>query len=70
MTSPSPKVVLQAHATRSVTAMTLLLHGNDRGALERKSALSPVIVGMVLTVLILAVNAISVRISDIIATRG
>jgi hypothetical protein len=70
MTPPAPKVVLQAHATRSVVAMTLLLHGRERGPLQRRSVLAPMVAGLVLTILIMAGIAISVRVATIIASRG
>lgn len=66
MSTPSPRVVLQAHATRSLTALTLLLHGRSRSPLQTKPGLGPVIVGVVLTVLIAAVTAIVLRISAIL----
>lgn len=68
--TPSPRLVLEAHAARSRTALALMLHGRARSALERKSALAPVLLGLIMTVLILTGTGIAVRIGDLLASRG
>lgn len=70
MSAPSPKVILQAHATRSAIALKLLLHGRDRSPLDRRSALSPFVLGILLTVVSLTAAAIAHRVGALVAARG
>lgn len=67
--SQSAKVILQAHATRTATALALLLHGRERGPREAKSSYAPVVVGLVITLLMVVVTAIAIRVGILIAAR-
>ncbi len=69
MSSQSAKVILQAHATRSATALTLLLHARDRSPRDAKSPWAPIIVGFVISLLILVVTAIAIRVGALIDAR-
>ncbi len=61
-----PKVVLQAHATRSLTALALLLHGHDRGARDLRNPLSMVIGSLVTAVIIVIVAAVGGRVGALV----
>lgn len=52
MSDPRPKIILQAHATRSAVAMALLLHGHDRSPRDAKKPMTALIAGLVLAVVI------------------
>ncbi len=66
MTSPKPKVVLQAHATRSLTALALLLHGRDRNARDLKKPTNALIASLVIAVVIVVGVAVGGRISHLL----
>ncbi|WP_029137921.1 hypothetical protein [Nakamurella lactea] len=53
MSDPRPKIILQAHATRSKVALAVLLHSKDRGARDLKKPFGALIAGAVLAVVIL-----------------
>lgn len=52
MSDPRPKIILQAHATRSAVAQALLLHAHDRSPREAKKPMTALIAGLVLAVVI------------------
>ena len=66
MTAPKPKVVLQAHATRSLTAVALLLHGRDRGARDLKKPFGTLIASLVIAVIIVVGVAVGGRIGNLL----
>lgn len=53
MSDPRPKIILQAHATRSRVALALLLHSKDRNSRDLKKPFGALIAGTVLAVIIL-----------------
>lgn len=61
MAEQSPKVILQAHATRAATAMALLLHAGDRGPRESRRPFAPLIAGLVVALVILVAVFITGR---------
>lgn len=69
MSDPRPKIILQAHATRSAVALTLLLHARDRTSRELKKHLTPLIAGAVLAIVILVGFYIAGRLSALPSRR-
>lgn len=67
MTQTRAKVVLQAHATRSLTALALLLHARDRGPRELRKPLNALVGSLVIAVVIVAAVAIGSRVGAMIA---
>jgi len=65
MSDPRPKIILQAHATRSAVALTLMLHGHDRSSRELKKPFGPLIAGAALAVVILVAFYIAARLGSI-----
>ncbi|WP_188940937.1 hypothetical protein [Nakamurella endophytica] len=55
--------MLQAHAVRSATARSLLLHGHDRRPREAHRPLSALLAGTALAAVIVAAAVISSRVS-------
>lgn len=53
MADPRPKIILQAHATRSRVALALLLHSKDRGSRDLKKPFGTLIASAVLAIVIL-----------------
>lgn len=53
MSDVRPKIILQAHATRSAVALTLMLHARDRSSRDLKKPFGPLIAGTVLAIVIL-----------------
>ncbi len=66
MNQSRPKVVLQAHATRSMTALALLLHGRDRGPREVRKPLSSLLGSLAIAVVLVLAVAVGGRIGAII----
>jgi hypothetical protein len=62
MNQTRPKVVLQAHATRSLTALALLLHARDRGPRDLRKPLNTLLASFVVAVVIVAAVAIAGRV--------
>jgi hypothetical protein len=66
MTQTRPKVVLQAHATRSLTALALLLHARDRGARDMRKPLNSLLASLVVAVVIVVAVAVGGRVGALI----
>jgi hypothetical protein len=62
MSDLRPKIVLQAHATRSAVAMAVLLHGRDRNARDARKPFGLLLVGLVIAVVILVAVYITTKI--------
>lgn len=65
MSDPRPKVILQAHATRSAVAQAVLLHARDRSSRDLRKPFSALIIGMVVAVIILVGFYIAGRLGSI-----
>ena len=65
MNDPRPKIILQAHATRSAVAMALLLHARDRGARDVRKPFGTLIAGLVLAIVILVAVYVATRIGSL-----
>jgi hypothetical protein len=61
-----PAVILQAHATRSLTALALLLHARDRGARDLRKPLNSLVASLLLAVVIVGTAAVAARVGSII----
>jgi hypothetical protein len=61
-----PKVVLEAHATRTAIALALLLHGRDRGPRDRRTPFGPLLAGVVVAAVILLAIFIAGRIGTLL----
>lgn len=66
MADTRPKVVLQAHATRTAAALALLLHGRDRGPRDMRGPFGALIAGAVVAVVILLAIFIAGRIGTLV----
>jgi hypothetical protein len=66
MNQTRPRVVLQAHATRSLTALALLLHARDRGPRDLRKPLNTLLASFVVAVVIVAAVAVGGRVSAMI----
>ena len=66
MNQTRPKVVLQAHATRSLTALALLLHARDRGPRDLRKPLNTLLASFVVAVVIVAAVAVGGRVGAMI----
>lgn len=66
MNQSRPKVVLQAHATRSLTALALLLHARDRGPRDLRKPLNTLLASFVVAVVIVAAVAVGGRVGAMI----
>ncbi len=66
MNQTRPKVVLQAHATRSLTALALLLHARDRGPRDVRKPLHTLLASFVVAVVIVVAVAVSGRVGAMI----
>ena len=66
MNQTRPKVVLQAHATRSLTALALLLHARDRGPRDLRKPLNTLLASLVVAVVIVAAVAVAGRVGAVI----
>jgi len=66
VTQTRPKVVLQAHATRSLTALALLLHARDRGARDMRKPLNSLLASLVVAVVIVVAVAVGGRVGALI----
>lgn len=66
MNQTRPKVVLQAHATRSLTALALLLHARDRGPRDLRKPLNTLLASLVVAVVIVAAVAVGGRVGAMI----
>jgi hypothetical protein len=62
MSDPRPKIILQAHATRSAVAMAVLLHGHDRSARDARKPFGTLLIGLVVAVVILIAVYITTKI--------
>jgi len=60
-----PKIVLQAHATRSAVALAVLLHGRDRNARDIRKPFGVLLIGLIIAVVILVAVYITTRIGAI-----
>lgn len=69
MTRPRPKVVLQAHATRSLTALALLLHARDRGPRDLPKPLNSLLASLVVAVVIVVAVAVGDRVGALIGQQ-
>lgn len=65
MSDPRPKIILQAHATRSAVAQALLLHAHDRSSRELKKPFGALIAGTVVAIVILIAFYIAGRIGSL-----
>jgi len=66
MSQIRPKVVLQAHATRSLTALALLLHARDRGARDMRKPLNSLMASLIVVVVIVVAVAVGSRVGSMI----
>jgi hypothetical protein len=66
VTSTRPKVVLQAHATRSLTALALLLHARDRGPRDLRKPLNTLLASFVIAVVIVVAVTVAGRVGAVI----
>jgi hypothetical protein len=66
MSQTRPKIVLQAHATRSLTALALLLHARDRGARDLRKPLNSLMASLIVAVVMVVAFAVGGRIGSII----
>lgn len=66
MNQTRPKVVLQAHATRSLTALALLLHARDRGPRDLRKPLNTLLASFVVAVVIVVAVAVGGRVGAMI----
>lgn len=66
MNQTRPKVVLQAHATRSLTALALLLHARDRGPRDVRKPLNTLVASFVVAVVIVVAVAVAGRVGAVI----
>jgi hypothetical protein len=57
-----PKIILQAHATRSAVALAVLLHGRDRSARDVRNPFGALVIGLVIGVVILVAVYITTKI--------
>jgi hypothetical protein len=60
-----PKVILQAHATRSAAALAVLLHARDRNPRDLRKPFGPLIAGVVLAVVIVIGVYIAARLGSL-----
>lgn len=65
-----PKVVLQAHAIRTRTALAILLHAGDRGPRSLRNPLASLLGGVVVAVLIILAVVVGGQLSDVLPDRG
>ena len=66
---PRPKVVLQAHATRSLTALALLLHGRERGPRDMRKPFGTLLASLVIAVIIVVAVAVGGRVGAMIGQQ-
>lgn len=66
MNQPRPKVVLQAHATRSLTALALLLHARDRSPRDLRKPLGTLWASLVVAVVIVVAVAVAGRVGAVL----
>ena len=69
MSRTRPKVVLQAHAARSATALALLLHARERGPRDLRSPFAALIGSLVLALVIVVAVVLGTRIGALIGTH-
>ena len=62
MSDLRPKIVLQAHATRSAVAMAVLLHGHDRNARDARRPFGALLIGLIIAAVILVAVYITTKI--------
>lgn len=65
MSDPRPKIILQAHATRSAVAQALLLHSTDRSSRDLKKPFGALIAGTVVAIVILITFYIAGRVGSL-----
>jgi hypothetical protein len=58
-----PKIVLQAHATRSAVALAILMHGRDRNARDARKPFGLLLIGVIIAVVILVAVYITTKIA-------
>ena len=66
MSSARSKVILQAHATRSLIALSLLLHARDRSPRDMRKPLGGLIASLLVAVVIVLAVAIGSRVGALI----
>ena len=66
MNQTRPKVILQAHATRSLTALALLLHARDRSPRDMRKPLNTLIGSLVVAIVIVMAVAVAGRVGAMI----
>lgn len=66
MNQTRPRVVLQAHATRSLTALALLLHARDRGPRDLRKPFNTLLASFVVAVVIVVAVAVAGRVGAVI----
>jgi hypothetical protein len=66
MSRTRPKVVLQAHATRSLTALALLLHARDRTSRDMRKPLNTLLASVVVALVIVVAVAVGDRVGAVI----
>jgi hypothetical protein len=64
-----PKVILQAHATRSATALALLLHGRDRGPRDLRKPFGALLAGSLIAIVIVLSVAIGGRVGALLTQQ-
>ncbi|MTD15259.1 hypothetical protein GIS00_15055 [Nakamurella sp. YIM 132087] len=69
MTSTRARIILQAHATRTATALALLLHGRDRGPRDLRKPLGAVIGSVIIAVVIVIAVAVGTRVGAMLDAR-
>lgn len=69
MSRARPRLVLQAHAARSATAVALLLHARDRGPRDLRSPFGALIGSGVLALVMVVAVVVATRIGALTGTR-
>jgi hypothetical protein len=66
MSQTRPKVILQAHATRSLIALALLLHARDRGPRDMRKPMNTLLASLLVAVVIVVAVAVGGRVGAMI----
>ena len=69
MNASRPKVVLQAHATRSLAGIALLLHARDRGPRDMRKPFGTLIASLLVAVVLVLAVAVGSRVGTMIGHR-
>lgn len=67
MSQSRPKVILQAHATRSLTALTLLLHGRDRSPRDMRKPFGALLASVIIAVVMVVAIGVGDRVGAMIS---